>query len=174
MTKRMLLVGMQALASQYGLQYVYLIPNTLYGPGYHTDGRQMHFIFDLIRKVLRAREHGDPVVLWGDGHQKRELVYIDDFVQAMLDLTERVDNDLINIGAGEEHSIREFVAEICTQVGYPLDAIQYDTARYVGATSKCLDTAKIRALLPGYLRTPLAQGLRATIRWFDDERIALD
>jgi nucleoside-diphosphate-sugar epimerase len=80
----------------------------------------------------------------------------------------------VNIGAGEEHSIREFVAEICAQVGYSQDAIQYDTARYVGATSKCLDTSKVRALLPGYLRTPLAQGLRETIQWFRDERIALD
>jgi GDP-L-fucose synthase len=173
MTKRMLYQGMRALNRQYGMRYLCLVPSTLYGPGYHTDGRQMHFIFDLIRKVLRGKEHGEPVMLWGDGNQKRELVYIDDFVQAMLDLTDRVDNELVNIGAGEEHSIREFVAEICAEVGYPQDAVQYDTTRYVGATSKCLDTAKVRTLLPGYLRTPLSQGLRETIQWFREERVAL-
>src|SRR5262249_14153961 len=52
MTKRMLLVGLEALARQFNLRYLCLVPSTLYGPGYHTDGRQMHFIFDLIRKIL--------------------------------------------------------------------------------------------------------------------------
>src|SRR5439155_13507909 len=71
MTKRMMLVGMQALHRQFGLNYLCLVPSTLYGPGYHTDGRQMHFIFDLIRKILRGKRYGEPVVLWGDGHQSR-------------------------------------------------------------------------------------------------------
>ncbi len=54
MTKRMLYVGLKALSRQYNLRYLCLVPSTLYGPGYHTDGRQMHFIFDLIKKILRA------------------------------------------------------------------------------------------------------------------------
>ena len=65
MTKRMLLVGLRALAAQFGLRYLYLVPSTLYGPGYHTDGRQMHFIFDLIRKLLVANASGPEAVLWG-------------------------------------------------------------------------------------------------------------
>ena len=84
MTKRMLYVGMRSLSKQFGLRYLCLVPSTLYGPGYHTDGRQMHFIFDLIRKILTAQAGGPPPILWGDGHQKRELVFIDDFVDAML------------------------------------------------------------------------------------------
>ena len=55
MTKRMLYVGPAGAGQQFGLRYLCLVPSTLYGPGYHTDGRQMHFIFDLIRKILRAR-----------------------------------------------------------------------------------------------------------------------
>ena len=70
MTKRMLLIGMQALSAQYGLRHLYLVPNTLHGAGYHTDGRQMHFVFDLIRKILDGKAQGRPVRLWGDGHQK--------------------------------------------------------------------------------------------------------
>lgn len=166
MCKRMLLIGMQMLNRQFGLRYLYVVPSTLYGPKYHTDGRQMHFIFDLIRKIIRGKELGEPVVLWGDGHQRRELVFVDDFVQALLALVEKVDNDIVNIGAGEEHSIRTFASHICRIVGYPEERIAYDTTRYVGATSKCLNVAKIRRLLPEYSPRPLEDGLRATIAWF--------
>jgi GDP-L-fucose synthase len=173
MTKRMLLQGARALAKQYGLHWLCLVPSTLYGPSYHVDGRQMHFIFDLIRKILRGHELGEPVVLWGDGHQRRELVYVDDFVDAMLTLAPRVDDELVNLGAGREHSIREFVDAICAIVGYDSTKVQYDTSRYVGARSKCLDISKALSLAPGYLRTDLAQGLARTIAWFREERVHL-
>ena len=171
MTKRMLLVGLMALHRQYGLTYLCLVPSTLYGPGYHTDGRQMHFIFDLIRKIRRGRHHGDEVVLWGDGHQRRELVYIDDFVDLVLALNRRCDNDLLNIGAGEDHSIREFAASICRHVGYDPEKIGYDTSRYVGAKSKCLDIGRLKELVPDFRPTPLDEGLRRTIGWFDEAGI---
>jgi GDP-L-fucose synthase len=166
MTKRMLYQGARALNRQFGLRYLCVVPSTLYGPGYHTDGRQMHFIFDLIRKIIRGKEFGEPVVLWGDGHQKREIVLVDDFVRALIALAARLDDDLINVGAGEEFSIRTFADLICSIVGYPAERIQYDTSRYVGATSKCLSIAKVRRTLPEYQITPLAEGLRSTIDWF--------
>ncbi len=70
MTKRMLFQGARALNKQFGLRYLCAVPSTLYGPGYHTDGRQMHFIFDLIRKIIRGKEFGETVTLWGDGLQE--------------------------------------------------------------------------------------------------------
>ena len=166
MTKRMLLVGARALHRQYGLKYLCAVPSTLYGPGYHTDGRQMHFIFDLIRKIIRGKELGEPVILWGDGEQKREIVLIDDFVRILWQLTERFDNDLFNIGAGEEHSIRAFAALICEIVGYPAESVTYDTTRYVGATSKCLNVEKIGAALGPMKLTPLQEGIARTVAWF--------
>ena len=166
MTKRMLLVGLRALASQFGLRYLYLVPSTLYGPGYHTDGRQMHFIFDLIRKLLAAKAGGPPAVVWGDGHQKRELVYTDDFVDATVRLASSVENDIVNVGSGAEHSIREFAAVICELISYDPSHIQYDTSRYVGARSKVLDVSKLARLLPVRKVTSLRDGLRTTIDWF--------
>jgi GDP-L-fucose synthase len=166
MTKRMLYVGMRSLSKQFGLRYLCLVPSTLYGPGYHTDGRQMHFIFDLIRKILTAQAGGPPAILWGDGHQKRELVYIDDFVDALLRLATDTDNALVNIGAGTEHSIREFAHSICDLTGYDFDKIRFDTSRYVGAKSKVLSVAKLRELLPDYRPRPLRDGLAETIAWF--------
>lgn len=173
MTKRMLYQGARALNRQYGLRYLCAVPSTLYGPGYHTDGRQMHFIFDLIRKIIRGKELGEPVVLWGDGHQRREIVFVDDFVRTLPRLVEKVDNELVNVGAGEEYSIRTFASHICRIVGYPEERIGYDTSRYVGATSKCLNVAKIRKLLPDYSLLPLADGLGSTIAWFYESKAYL-
>jgi GDP-L-fucose synthase len=170
MTKRMLYAGLLALHKQFGMKYLCLVPSTLYGPGYHTDGRQMHFIFDLIRKIVAAKVYGTPVVLWGDGHQRRELIFLDDFVDVAVRLAQRVDNELVNVGAGAEHSIRDFARLICERVGYPFEKVTFDTSRYVGARSKCLDVGKVRRLLPDLRLTPLADGLDRTIAWFWSER----
>ena len=174
MTKRMLYVGLRALSRQYGLRHLCLVPSTLYGPGYHTDGRQMHFIFDLIRKILQAKRDGTTPVLWGDGHQRRELVYVDDFVGAAARLAGTVDNALINIGAGEEFSIREFAGMICELTGYEFERIQFDTTRYVGAKSKCLSVTKLHRHMPGLAMTPLHDGLKRTIEWFQDNLDLID
>jgi len=166
MTKRMLYVGLRALQQQFGLRYLYVIPSTLYGANYHTDGRQMHFIFDLIRKIIRGKLYGEPVILWGDGYQRRELVFLDDAVKIIAELSRTCHNDIVNLGAGEEFSIRYFAGLICKHVGYDLAAIQFDQSRYVGATSKCLVERKLRRLLPALTLTPLEVGLPKTIQWY--------
>jgi GDP-L-fucose synthase len=170
MTKRMLYVGLFALQKQFGLTYLYLVPSTLYGPGYHTDGRQMHFVFDLIRKIIRGKICGDPVVLWGDGYQQRELVFVDDFVKIMLRLAATTDNEMVNIGSGEYFTIRHFSKLICEKVGYDFKAIEFDTSRYIGARSKCLVAKKLIGLIPDFTVTPLDVGLTKTIDWFWKER----
>lgn len=166
MTKRMLFQGARALQRQFGLRWLCAVPSTLYGAGYHTDGRQMHFIFDLIRKILRGKHFDEPVVLWGDGWQKREIVLVDDFINILLALVDRAENDIFNIGAGDEYSIRTFAQHICDIVDFPAERILYDTSRYVGATSKCLVINKVKATFPDYALTPLSDGLQRTIAWF--------
>ena len=170
MSKRMLYVGLLALQKQFGMKYLCLVPSTLYGPGYHTDGRQMHFIFDLIRKIIRGKLYEDPVVLWGDGYQRRELVFVGDFVEIMIQLSSTCENELINIGAGKEFTIRHFARLICEKVGYNFDSIQFDTSRHVGAKSKCLVINKLKTFLPDLNLTPLQVGLTETIDWFWGKR----
>jgi GDP-L-fucose synthase len=165
MTKRMLQVGLESLARQFGRTFLTVVPSTLYGPGYHTDGRQMHFIFDLMRKIIHGREHGEPVVLWGDGHQTREIVFVDDFIRALLTLAGQERNTIVNIGSGDTFTIREFASRISRIVGFDESKIQYDTTRYVGAKEKHLDTARMNRLLPGFRFTPLDEGLASTIAW---------
>lgn len=173
MTKRMLYVGLRALHRQFGLRYLCIVPSTVYGPGYHADGRQMHFIFDVIRKILRGARYGDPVVLWGDGYQRRELVYLDDFIETLVHLADAIDNDLVNVGAGEEFTIREFAKMVCDHIGYVFDRIRFDESRYVGARSKCLQIGKLERLVPNRPSTPLALGLERTITWFEEHADAV-
>jgi GDP-L-fucose synthase len=166
MTKRMLHVGLLSLHRQYNLPYLCLVPSTLYGPGYHTDGRQMHFIFDLMRKIVHGRQTGQRVTLWGDGYQRRELVHLDDFVRIAIELASNVTNELVNIGAGEEHTIRHFAGLICDQVGFDRELVHYDTTKYVGARSKCLRVDKLRSLMPALRLTPLEEGMASTVDWY--------
>jgi len=174
MSKRMLYVGLLALNKQFGLKYLCLTPSTLYGSGYHTDGRQMHFIFDLIRKILQGKLSGTPVVLWGDGYQRRELVLVTDFVKIMLKLAATRENELINIGAGEEFTIRYFAKIICNHVGYDFDSIRFDHSRYVGAKSKCLDVDKLKSIMPDLSFTSLEHGLMRTVDsfWVEKENLS--
>ena len=119
-----------------------------------------------MRKIIRGKELGEPVVLWGNGHQRRELVHLQDFVNTLLTLVPDIDNELINLGAGEDYSIREFARAICGIVNYDEKRIDYDESRYVGAISKCLNIQKLRSRLPSYRTMPLEDGLRSCIEWF--------
>lgn len=166
MTKRMLLIGLQSLAKQFNLKYLYVIPSTLYGSGYHLDGRQMHFIFDLLRKIVDYKRKGTPVVLWGDGHQKRELIDVECFIRTMHELSLKIENDLFNIGGGSEYSIRHFAESLAKIVGVDPAAISYDTSKYVGATSKFLDVEKVKKTLPHFKPLDLETGLRQIADWY--------
>jgi GDP-L-fucose synthase len=144
MTKRMLYQGLRALHDQFDMSYRYLIPSTLYGPG--SDADDSHFIFDLVRKIVGGKHHGEPVVLWGDGSQVRELIHVRDAVKLIDLATEHCPNDLLNLGSGIGHTIREYADTICEIVGFNPAAIEYDTSRYVGVSEKVFNTDKIARL----------------------------
>jgi len=169
MTKRMLYVGLLALNRQFGLRYLCLVPSTLCGPDYHDDGRQMHFIFDLVRKIVLAKHHGVPVTLWGDGHQRREVIDIDDFVRCAIELGDTCDNQLVNVGSGREHSIREYAAMICERIGFDPDAVQFDTSKYVGVRSKRLEIAKLIRLMPDFSPKSAESCVGRVVDWFDEK-----
>ena len=111
--------------------------------------------------------YGDTVTLWGDGEQRRELVYIDDFIQNLLALNDLAKNDIFNIGGGEDYSIKDFANIICDIIGYDPENIKYDIHQYVGAKSKILSIDKFRNAVGKDLpRTDLKTGIGKTINWF--------
>jgi GDP-L-fucose synthase len=168
MTKRMLYIGQLSLSRQFGLKFLTVVPSTLYGAHYAMGKKQMHFIFDLVFKIVRHKRSGEPIVLWGDGHQRREIVLVEDFVTDLLTLDGIVENDVVNIGAGRAFSIREFAAMICETAGVDPSTISYDTSRYVGAESKALSVEKLNRLIPGRNTTPIRDGLKMLVDYVEN------
>lgn len=163
MCKRMLYIGQQSLAKQFGLKYLTVVPSTLYGPGYEIQNKIPHFIFDVIRKILQGKKYNSKVELWGDGTQKRELVHVFDFINQMLKIETKTENDIVNIGSGEEHEIKFFAKIICNIVDYDFDKIFFNTEKYTGAKSKILNILKLKKFLPDYKQISLQNGLRETV-----------
>ena len=166
MTKRMLLQGLRALNKQFKMKYLYLIPSTLYGPNYHLDGRQMHFIFDLIRKIFEGKFHKKKVILWGNGNQKRELIHVKDFIKIMWNINNKYSNEIFNIGGGKEYSIKFFAKKISKILQFDESKIVYDTSKYVGAKSKNLDISKLKEFRIKTNQITLENGIKEVIDWY--------
>lgn len=166
MTKRMLFQGARALNKQFGMKYLCLVPSTLYGPEYHLDGRQMHFIFDLIRKIILGKYKNKKVILWGNGSQKREVIHVDDFIEIMWNLNKYYSNEIFNIGGGREYSIKYFAKKISKLVGFDEKKIIYDTSKYVGAKSKNLSINKLKKSKVNFKLTKIDEGINQVIKWY--------
>jgi GDP-L-fucose synthase len=162
MTKRMLYTGLLALNHQFKMQFRHLIPSTLYGPLF--DRADSHFIFDLIKKILAGRDRGETVTLWGTGGQVRELIFIDDALRLIDLATEHCPNDLLNLGSGIGHTIRQYAEMICEIAGYDPARIQYDTSKFSGVPKKVFNTDKIQRLFQ-FQFTDIRVGLRKTIEY---------
>jgi GDP-L-fucose synthase len=165
MTKRMLLVGLRSLEKEYGVNWLYFIPSTLYGPGFELDDN--HFIFDFIRNCYNAKNKNRDFVVWGDGNQRRELIYVDDAVDAMFELIGN-SNTVFNLGSGEDNSINEFAEKVCKSYGYDHTLIKHDLTKYVGVKAKKIDTKKVIKYLDGktFLKTSLTDGIKNCVNYF--------
>ena len=166
-TKRMLLNGAMSMQKQFNLKWLCLVPSTLYGPNYHNDGRQMHFIFDLIRKIILGKKRKYQVRLWGNGQQKREIIHVNDFIENMYRLR-NVKNEIINIGSKKDYSIKNFAKIICDYVGYDFNKIIFDKKKYVGSKKKKLDITKFQKYIKNYKKNLIdeKEGIPEVIKWF--------
>ena len=163
MTKRMLLIGLMAFEKQYGLKWLYFVPSTIYGSGF--PERDNHMIIDLIRKIYNAMHYDKEVELWGDGYQRRELIYVDDAIEAMLNLMNE-ENEIFNLGSSRDLPIRHYANEISSQIGYDSDKIIYNTEKYVGVRKRKLEVDKVQKLSLNYCNTSLSEGLQKTINFY--------
>ena len=161
--KKSILVGAQSYRDQYGLNSIFLLPANLYGPRDNFDLETSHVIPDLIRKMLESR---DRVVLWGDGTPTREFLYVDDCVEGLVLAADRYDGaDPVNLGTGQEISIRELAELIAELTGFDGE-IEWDTSMPNGQPRRSLDASRARELFGFEARTPLRTGLERTIAWY--------
>jgi GDP-L-fucose synthase len=167
LAKKMLLVQLQAYREEYGFPGIYLLPVNLYGPEDHFDLENSHVIPAMIRKFREAHESGArEVVLWGDGSPTREFLYVDDAAEGILSAAERYDGAApVNLGSGEEISIRELASLVAQETGYAGE-IRWDTSRPNGQPRRKLDVTRAEELFGWKSRTPLSEGLRRTIDWY--------
>lgn len=156
----------QAYRRQYGFNAISVMPTNLYGPGDNFNLENSHVLPALIRKFHEAKLHGDTeVVVWGTGTPRREFLHADDFAAACLFLMENYDSDeLINVGWGEDVSIRELAELVREVVGFE-GTIHLDTSKPDGTPRKLLDVTKLNGL--GWRPSiPLRQGIASSYRWF--------
>lgn len=168
--KKALLVQLQAYRRQYGTRGIFLIPVNLYGPGDHLDLETNHVIPALIRKFLEARSRNAPSVeLWGTGTPSREFLYVEDAVRGILEGMARYeDPDPVNLGTGEEISIRDLAAKIRGLVGYEGEIV-FNPEYPDGQPKRKLDTSRARERFGWSARVPLDRGLPPTIEWARSE-----
>jgi GDP-L-fucose synthase len=161
--KKAVLVGAQAYREQYGLDTVFLLPANLYGPRDNFDLETSHAVAAMIRKMLAGE---DAIVLWGDGSPTREWLYVEDCAEGLLLAAERYSGpEPVNLGTGEEISIRELAELIAEVTGFE-GRITWDTSMPNGQPRRSLDTTRARELFGFEARTPLREGLERTVAWY--------
>jgi GDP-L-fucose synthase len=161
--KKAVLVGAQAYREQYGLNTIFLLPANLYGPRDNVHPTNAHVIPDLIRKMSAGE---DEVVLWGDGSPTREFLYVDDCVEGFLLAADRYDGpEPVNLGTGEEISIRELAELVAEATGFEGEIV-WDRAKPNGQPRRKLDTSRAEREFGFRARVPLREGLERTVAWY--------
>ena len=158
----------QAYRTQYGCHFISAMPTNLYGPNDNFDLLSSHVLPALLRKFHDARLRGDrEVVVSGTGAPRREFLHVDDLADACLFLMNEYDDLMhINIGTGEDLTIRELIDMVRTVV-YPDAQVVFDTTKPDGTMRKQLDVTRLHQL--GWThQTPLRQGVETTYQWFLD------
>jgi GDP-L-fucose synthase len=156
----------QAYAQQYGMDFICAMPTNIYGPGDNFDLEKSHVLAALIRKVHEAKLRNQrEVTIWGTGTPRREFLHADDLADALGFLLENYDSsEIINVGCGEDLTIRELVEIVAQVIGFEIDLV-FDTTKPDGTPRKLLDTTRLQAL--GWKpQISLNDGIRQTYQWF--------
>ena len=171
LAKKMMLVQSQAYRDQYGFNSIVLFPVNLYGPRDNFDLETSHVIPALIRKCAAAKEAGQAsLTLWGDGSPSREFLYVEDAAEGILLAAEQYEGSLpVNLGTGEEISIRDLAARIAADVGFS-GHINWDTTKPNGQPRRCLDVSRAKQFFGFQARHNLRDGLKKTVQWFQANR----
>ena len=171
LAKKMLLVQAQGYRAQYGFNAIYLLPVNLYGPRDNFDLETSHVIPALIRKCIEAKESGQrQIILWGDGSPTREFLYVEDAAEAIVLATEGYEHPQpVNLGSGEEISIRALAIMVAGEVGFT-GSLSWDTTKPNGQPRRCLDTSRAQTAFGFQSTCKLPEGIAKTVAWFLENR----
>ena len=156
----------QAYRDEYGKSAISAMPTNLYGPGDNFDPESSHALPGMITKFHRAKVRGEKeVVLWGTGSPRREWLYVEDLADGLMMLLEKYDGrEIVNVGVGEDSTIRELAEKVRKGVGFD-GKIRWDDSKPDGTPRKLLDVTKIRGM--GWKpKVTIEDGITATYDWF--------
>ncbi len=156
----------QAYSREYGANFISAMPTNLYGPNDNFDLETSHVLPALMRKAHEAKVRKEQeLIVWGTGKPRREFLHVDDLASACVLILEKYDSpEIINLGCGEDISIRELAELICDVVGFNGE-LAWDTTKPDGTPRRLLDVTKLRAL--GWKPAiPLRDGIARTYEWF--------
>ncbi len=168
LAKKMMLVQSQSYRQQYGFNSIFLLPANLYGPGDNFDLETSHVIPALIRKCIEARDEGRPFIeAWGTGNASREFLYVADCAEAIVKAAEIYNkSEPVNVGTGSEIKISELVKLIARLTRFEGE-FHWQTDRPDGQPRRRLDVSRALEKFGFQARTPLEDGLRKTLDWYE-------
>jgi GDP-L-fucose synthase len=158
----------QAYRREFGFNAISLMPTNLYGPGDNFDLQNSHVLPALIRRFHEAKLRGDDsIAIWGTGTPRREFLHVDDLADAVLYLLQNYDAEpIVNIGWGQDVSIRELAELVMSVIGYK-GRLNFDSTKPDGTPRKLLDVSRLNAL--GWqAKIPLKTGIETTYAWFKE------
>ena len=172
LAKKMLMVQSQAYKQEYDFSSIVIFPTNLYGPKDNFDDEKSHVIPAIIKKMHYARiNNSDTVSLWGDGTPTRDFLYVDDAAEGIVLSCEKYeDTDPLNLGSGNEVSIKE-LAETINELMKTDLKINWETDKPNGQPRRCIDSTKASTKIGFKQKTDLETGLLNTIKWFEEEYI---
>ena len=173
LAKKMMLVQSQAYRDQYDFNSIFLIPVNLYGPRDNFDLETSHVIPALIRKCFEAMDRGEKeLVVWGDGSPTREFLFAADAAEGILLAAEKYDaSEPVNLGSGEEISIKSLTEMITSNTGFEGDLV-WDTSKPNGQPRRGLDTSRAEEYFGFTAPTPFEHGLKETVAWYRENRLS--
>jgi GDP-L-fucose synthase len=161
----------QSYNTQYGTNYISVMPTNLYGENDNFDLETSHVLPALIRRFDEAKQNNAPsVTLWGSGTPMREFLHVDDLAEACVHLMQTYDhsNEIVNIGTGEDVTIKELAETVAKIVGYE-GTLEWDTTKPDGTPRKLLDVSRLHSL--GFKhKTSLEDGIKKTYEWYIKKR----
>jgi len=163
------ILGVQAVRREYGLPWISAMPTNLYGPGDNFSPTGSHVLPAMIRRYDEAVRSGAEIVTnWGTGGPRREFLHVDDLAAACLHLLEHYDGpQQVNVGTGQDVTIREIAALVADAVGFEGNA-EWDATKPDGTPQKLLDVSRLHAL--GWApRIGLAEGITSTVAWYREQ-----
>ena len=162
-SKRELLRGLQMIAEEDDLKWLYVIPSTVYGPDFQLSDNR--YIIDIIRKCHYAKTTNSDFTIWGTGEQERELLYIDDAIDILLKLKD-INNEVVNLSNGLTYEINFIVKSVCKLFDYDFSKVKRDLTVPPGMKKKNISNKKLMKILGSFEFTNLDKGLKNTIEYY--------